>query len=74
MTRTVTADQQSPHLFTRQAFAVKRKKNPTWRNALRHSTTSAYSLTGPRCGEYPLISHPRNSQNYQHLSNSPGRQ
>src|SRR5687768_5232121 len=35
------------------------KKKPTWTNTLRHSTTSAYSLTGHQAQPgYPLFSHP----------------
>jgi hypothetical protein len=32
----------------------KRKKKPTWRNTLRYSTTSAYSLTGLPAGRVTL--------------------
>jgi hypothetical protein len=40
----------------------RRRKKPTWRNALRHSTTSAYSLTSPSAQpSCPLSSHPTNS-------------
>jgi hypothetical protein len=55
----------------RSGWPFQRTKKPTWQNTLRHSTTSAYSLTGLRPADYPLSSLPNTSQRLSIPENSP---
>src|SRR5207244_9612274 len=51
--------------FTHRRLRGWSAKKPAWRNARRHSTTPAYSLTGPPTGAgCPSSSHPTTAITY----------